>query len=62
MSNFTKLTFADLKAVGEYIANLKSERTVDLKSQRVNIKEDERLKELDKLEFKFHIHLNSKIY
>jgi hypothetical protein len=51
MSDLKDLSIADLKAAGEYLEKLKSERIDDLKSQGIDRKTDKSLQEMDKLEF-----------
>ncbi|MEZ0183420.1 hypothetical protein AB9T89_14355 [Flavobacterium oncorhynchi] len=51
MSDLKEMSFADLKAAGDYVSKLKSERIADLKSQGIDTKTDKGLEEMDKLEF-----------
>ncbi|RTY78013.1 hypothetical protein EKL97_14595 [Flavobacterium sp. LS1P28] len=61
MSDLKELSIADLKAAGEYVEKLKSERIDDLKSQGIDRKTDKPLEELDKLEFDIHTILFSRL-
>lgn len=61
MSRLNELSFADLKAVADYVEKLKSERIEDLKSQGIDRKSDRALQEFDKLEFDVHTNLFSRI-
>jgi hypothetical protein len=54
MSKLAEMSFADLKAAGEYLERIKSDRIKDLKSQGIDIKTDKGLEEMDKLEFDIH--------
>lgn len=51
MNDLKEMSFADLKAAGDYVSKLKSERIADLKSQGIQTKVDKGLAEMDKLEF-----------
>lgn len=61
MSDLKELSIADLKAAGEYVEKLKSERIDYLKSQGIDRKTDKPLQELDKLEFDIHTILFSRL-
>ena len=54
MSNLTEMSFADLKAAGEYLERVKSDRIKDLKSQGIDTKTDKGVEEMYKLEFDIH--------
>ncbi len=61
MSKFDELSIADLIAAEEYVQKLKNERSEDLKSQGIDIKDDNGYESWDKLSYDIHTHLFSRL-